>query len=296
MRLAFFWVIFLLLCRVRGEGFWFTTSCESRISPRNPTCLPAWASPESFSPFSGTEQNKFHRLLLLHLWWQLCLLSVKSHQAHFISILRPAGLHSVGGDILKKREPRWIWISLGKQSSPLVLPLSQPIVPTLLGIFSNELCLYLSPSPSSPLAWEMPTNQSSPWNVGNPRRCSNAEKIATTSKTPKVPCREGSIELVRSKEQARSLACHVASSVSPSGLMTVTRPMLSVWEKGEKKTTEGHFTTVPHVSSNMPEQLNGIQILKPILATGLSETNMVTRSSAPSSIQKKECQVGLLAS
>lgn len=72
--------------------------------------------------------------------------------------------------------------------------------------------------------------------------------------------------------------------------------MLSIWEKGEKKTTEGQLTTVLHVSSNMPQQLNGIQILKPILATGLSETNMVTRESAPSSIQKKECQVGLQAS
>lgn len=142
----------------------------------------------------------------------------------------------------------------------------------------------------------MPTNQSSPWNVGNPRRCSNAEKITTTSKTPKVPYSQASIELARSKEQAKPLACNTASSVFPSKLLTVNPPMISIWEKGEKKTTEGQFTTVPHVSSNMPQQLNGIQILKPIPATGLSETNMVTRDSAPSPIQKKECQVGLLAS
>lgn len=142
----------------------------------------------------------------------------------------------------------------------------------------------------------MPTNQSSPWNVGNPRHYSNAEKITTTSKTPKVPYGQASIELARSKEQAKPLSCDAASSVSPSRLMTVNPPILSIWEKGEKNTTEGHFTTVLHVSSNMPQQLNGIQILKPILATGLSETNMVTRISTPSSIQKKECQVGLLAS
>lgn len=71
--------------------------------------------------------------------------------------------------------------------------------------------------------------------------------------------------------------------------------MLSIWERGEKKTAEGQFTTVPHVSSNMPQQLNGFPILKPMLATGQSESNAVTRDSAPSSIQKKECQVGLLA-
>lgn len=76
--------------------------------------------------------------------------------------------------------------------------------------------------------------------------------------------------------------------------MTVNPHMLSIWERGEKKTAEGQLTTVPHVSSNMPQQLNGFPLLKPILATGQSETNSVTRDSAPSSIQKKECQVGLL--
>lgn len=140
----------------------------------------------------------------------------------------------------------------------------------------------------------MPTNQSSPWNVGNPGRCSSAEKITTTTKTPKVPY-QASIELARSKEQAKPLACNAASSVSPSRLMTVNPPVLSVWEKREKRTTEGWFTTVPHVPSNMP-QLNGIQILKPALATGRSETHTDARASTPSSIQKKECLVGLLAS
>lgn len=192
---------------------------------------------------------------------------------------------------LKEKGTRRIWICLGREFSPLDLAFSQPIVPTLLVIFSNKLCLYLSPTSSS-LAWAMPTNQSSPWNVGNPQHCSNAEKITTTSKPPKVPYSQASIELARSKEQAKPLAC-TAASVSPSRLMTVNPSMLRVWEK---KTTEGQFTTVPHVSSNMPQQLNGIQILKPILTTGLSETNMVTRDGAPSSIQKKECQVGLLAS
>lgn len=76
--------------------------------------------------------------------------------------------------------------------------------------------------------------------------------------------------------------------------MTVNPHMLSIWEREEKKTAEGQFTTVPHVFSNMPQQLNGFPILKPTLATGQSETNAVTRDSAPSSIQKKECQVGLL--
>lgn len=127
----------------------------------------------------------------------------------------------------------------------------------------------------------MPTNQSSPWNGGNPRHGSNAEKTTTTTT---VPYSQASIELAKSKEQAKAPACNAASTV----------PVLSVWEKGDKKTTECQFTTVPHVSSNMPQQLNGIQIPKPILSRGLSETNMVTMDSAPSSVQKKECQVGLI--
>lgn len=43
MRLAFFRMIFLLVCRVGGERFWFTTSCESGTFSQdlNPLCLPA---------------------------------------------------------------------------------------------------------------------------------------------------------------------------------------------------------------------------------------------------------------
>lgn len=76
--------------------------------------------------------------------------------------------------------------------------------------------------------------------------------------------------------------------------MTVNPHMLSIWERGETKTAEGQFTTVPRLSSNMPQQLNGFPILKPRLPMGQSEANAVTRDGAPSSIQKKECQVGLL--
>lgn len=139
----------------------------------------------------------------------------------------------------------------------------------------------------------MPTNQSSPWNGGNPRHCSNSEKTITTTTSPKVPYSQASIELARSKEQAKALGCNAASSVSPSRLMTANPHVLSLWERGDKKTTEHQLTTVPHVSSNMPQQLNGIQIPKPILATGLGETNMVTWDIAPSSVQKKDSQVGL---
>lgn len=110
--------------------------------------------------------------------------------------------------------------------------------------------------------------------------------------TPKVPYNQASIELVRSKEQAKSPACNAASTVPLSRLTTVAPPVFSLWEKGDKKTAECQITTVPHVSSNMPQQLNGIQIPKPVLATVPSETNMVTMDSAL--FIQKDCQVGLL--
>lgn len=193
---------------------------------------------------------------------------------------------------------RWSWHLKEKGTKPAVDLSGKRILPFDFGIFTANCfnpacCLFFSNElSSSSLVWEMPTNQSSPWNVGNPRCCSNAEKFSTTSKTSKVPYSQASIELARSKEQAKAPACNAASSVSQLRLMTVNPPMLS----REKKTAEGPFTTVRHVCSNMPQQLNGIQILKPILVTGLSENNIVTRMSAPSSIQKTECQVGLLAS
>ncbi|TNN04444.1 hypothetical protein fugu_001473 [Takifugu bimaculatus] len=135
----------------------------------------------------------------------------------------------------------------------------------------------------------MPTNQSSPWNGGNPRHCSNVDKTTTTmTTTPKVPYNPASIELARSKEQAKAPACNAASTVPLSRLTTVAPPVFSVWEKGDKKTAECQITTVPHISSNMPQQLNGIQIPKPILATGPSETNMVTMDSAL--FIQKDCQ------
>lgn len=139
----------------------------------------------------------------------------------------------------------------------------------------------------------MPTNQSSPWNGGNPRHCSNVDKTTTTmTTTPKVPYNQASIELARSKEQAKAPACNAASTVPLSRLTTVAPPVFSVWEKGDKKTAECQITTVPHISSNMPQQLNGIQIPKPILATGPSETDMLTVDSAL--FIQKDCQVGLI--
>lgn len=140
----------------------------------------------------------------------------------------------------------------------------------------------------------MPTNQSSPWNVGHPGHCSSAEKIAAT-KTSKVPYSQASIQLARSKEQAQPLAGDAASSASPSRPMAVKPPVRSVWERGEKKTAEGCSTAVPHVSSNMPP-LNGTQLLKPVLAAGLNEAKMDARASAPSPVQPKESLVGSLAS
>lgn len=141
----------------------------------------------------------------------------------------------------------------------------------------------------------MPTNQSFPWNGGNPRHCSNAEQTTTAATTtPKVPYGHTSIELARSREQANPLAFNAASSVPPPRLMTVAPPVLSVWENGDKKSAECQFPTLPHVSPNVPQQLHGIQIPKPILATGQSESNMITRDSVPSSMQKKDCQVGLI--
>lgn len=177
---------------------------------------------------------------------------------------------------------------LGRESSPLDLAFSQLIVPSLHVISSKELCL----SPSS-LAWEMPTNQSSPWNGGSPRHCSNVDKTTTMTTAPKVPYNQPSIELARSKAQAKAPACNAASTVPLSRLTTVAPPVFSVWEKGDKKTAECQITTVPHVSSNMPQQLNGIQIPKPILATGPSETNMATMDSAL--FIQKDCQVGLIS-
>lgn len=72
--------------------------------------------------------------------------------------------------------------------------------------------------------------------------------------------------------------------------------VVSVWENGDgnKTNTQSQFTAVPHLSPNMPQQLNGIQSPNQILATGLKQAgSILLETSAPSSIPKKECQIGL---
>lgn len=147
----------------------------------------------------------------------------------------------------------------------------------------------------------MPTNQSYPWTEGNPHTCSNADRSTTATSVSvhpkaavatKVPFCQTSIELSSRKDQAK--ASNAASSASLLSEMPVVPPTVSVWENGDEKNSESQFTSVPHVSPNVPQHLNGIQSLDLILATGVKQTGtMVTECSAVSSIPIKESHVGL---
>lgn len=151
----------------------------------------------------------------------------------------------------------------------------------------------------------MPTNQSSPWSGGNLRTCSNVDSPTTTTSASthpktvvatKVPFSQTSLELSRRKDQAKPFASNDASSASPLRQTVGAPPVVSLWENGDgnKTNTQSQFTAVPHLSSNMPQQLNGIQSPKQILATGLKQAgSILLETSAPSSIPKKECQIGL---
>lgn len=139
----------------------------------------------------------------------------------------------------------------------------------------------------------MPTNQSSPWGGGKLRGCSNADSpTPTTSVTrhakaiaaTKVPLNQTSLEPSRRKDQARPLSSKVSSSASPLRQTT---------GDGHKTNTQSQFTAVPDGSLNLPQQLNRIQIPNQVLATGLKQAgSSLTETNAPSSIPKKECQVG----
>ncbi|KAM7380161.1 hypothetical protein PAMP_003474 [Pampus punctatissimus] len=150
----------------------------------------------------------------------------------------------------------------------------------------------------------MPTNQSSPWGGGKPRACSNANSpTATTSVTTctktlaatKVPFSQPSLELSRRKDQAKPLSSNVASSASSTRQTAVDPSVVSVWESRNrsKTNTQSQFTTVPDGFPTLPQQINGIQGLHQLLATGQKQAHSsLTETSAPSSIPKKECQVG----
>ncbi|KAG7240434.1 hypothetical protein INR49_027005 [Caranx melampygus] len=150
----------------------------------------------------------------------------------------------------------------------------------------------------------MPTNQSSPWGGGKLRACSNADSPATatpvsthakTVAATKVPFSQTSLELSRRKDQAKPLCSHVASSASPLRQTTAVPSAASLWENrdGRKTNNQSQFTAVPDWSPTLPQQLNGIQIPNQVLAAGLKQPgSSPSESSAPSSIPKKECQIG----
>ncbi len=152
----------------------------------------------------------------------------------------------------------------------------------------------------------MPTNQSSPWGGGKLRACSNTDSPTTTTSVSthaktvvatKVPFSQTSLELSRRKDQAKPLSSNVASSASPLRQTTVAPSVASVWENGDgnKTNTQSQFTAVPDGSPNLPQQHNGIQSPHQVLATGLKQAgSSLTGTSAPSSIPKKECQIGSL--
>ncbi|GLD56657.1 tubulin polyglutamylase TTLL4 [Lates japonicus] len=139
----------------------------------------------------------------------------------------------------------------------------------------------------------MPTNQSSPWGGGKLRGCSNADSPTTTTSVTrhakaiaatKVPFNQTSLEPSRRKDQARPLSSKVSSSAFPLRQTT---------GDGHKTNTQSQFTTVPDGSPTLPQQLNGIQIPNQVLATGPQQAgSSLTETNAPSSIPKKECQVG----
>ncbi|XP_070832198.1 tubulin monoglutamylase TTLL4 [Chaetodon trifascialis] len=143
----------------------------------------------------------------------------------------------------------------------------------------------------------MPTNQSSPWGGGKLRTSSNANSPNTTSSNAKtvvatkVPFSPTSPDLSRRKDQAKPLSSSVALSASPLRQTTVAPSVVSVWEiEDENKTnTQSQITAVP----NLPQQRNVIQRPNQVMATGLTQADCIlTETSAPSSIPKKECQTG----
>lgn len=150
----------------------------------------------------------------------------------------------------------------------------------------------------------MPTNQSSPWGGGKFRACSNADSPTTTTSVStqaktvaatQVPFSQTSLELSRRKDKAKPLSSNVASSASPLRPKTVAPSVASVWENGDgnKTNTQSQFTTVPDGSPNLPQQLTGIQSPHQVMATGLKHAgSSLTGTSAPSSIPKKEYQIG----
>ncbi|XP_037644936.1 tubulin polyglutamylase TTLL4 isoform X1 [Sebastes umbrosus] len=147
----------------------------------------------------------------------------------------------------------------------------------------------------------MPTNQSSPWGGAKLRACSNADSPTTTTSVSthaktvvatKVPFSQTSLELSRRKDQAKPLSYNAASSASPLKQITsvVSRGENGV---GNKTNTQSQITAVPDGSPNLPRQLNGIQNPNQVLATGLKQAiSSLTETNAPSSIPKKEFQIG----
>eukprot|EP00064_Thunnus_orientalis_P008415 superscaffoldBa00000998_g8438 len=151
----------------------------------------------------------------------------------------------------------------------------------------------------------MPTNQSSPWGGGKLRVCSNADSPTTTTSVSthaktvaatKVPFSQPSLELSRRKDQAKPLSSNVASSASAVRQTAVAPSVVSLQENGDrsKTNTQSQFTTVPDGSPALPQQIDRIQGSHQLLSTGRKQAcSSLIETSAPSSIPKKECQVGL---
>nr|XP_020443669.1 tubulin polyglutamylase TTLL4 isoform X2 [Monopterus albus] len=147
----------------------------------------------------------------------------------------------------------------------------------------------------------MPTNQSSPWggpklqaysNEDSPTTTTLPRNNARTTSATKVPFSQASLEISGQKVQAKPLSFNVTSSSSP---LRQTSSGVSTWESGDenKINTQSQFTAVPNGSLALPQQHNGIQIPNQVLAAGLKESgSSLTKTSDPSSIQKKKCQVG----
>lgn len=151
----------------------------------------------------------------------------------------------------------------------------------------------------------MPTNQSSPWGGGKLRVCSNADSPTTTTSVSthaktvaatKVPFSQPSLELSRRKDQAKPLSSNVASSASAVRQTAVAPSVVSLQENGDrsKTNTQSQFTTVPDGSPALPQRIDRIQGSHQLLSTGRKQAcSSLIETSAPSSIPKKECQVGL---
>lgn len=123
------WIFFLFAESV-VKGFGSLPAANQVLSLRT-WAVCASLPPQELLTLRRNWPEHVQHLLLLHPWWQLCLLSVKTHQECFIGSQWSAGLHSFGADILKERQPKRVAVCLGREPSSLDLAFSQLIVPSL---------------------------------------------------------------------------------------------------------------------------------------------------------------------